>query len=92
MISVVATVSTLFGVGAMKTMFSRKNWVRSGLEMMIIGASAAAITHMIGTLLRLQSSMCKLYLLTTTYCAMKAAFTCFTPFFVIRSCVRFLTS
>jgi len=48
--STVATVATLFGVGAMKTIFSRKSWVRSGLEMMIIGASAAAITYMIGTL------------------------------------------
>jgi len=49
-VSIVATVAALFGVGAIKTIFSRKNWVRSGLEMMIIGASAAAITYMIGTL------------------------------------------
>jgi len=49
-VSIVGTVATLFGVGAMKTIFSRKNWVRSGLEMMVIGASAAAITYMIGTL------------------------------------------
>jgi len=50
-VSVVATVDALFGVGAMKTIFPRKNWIRSGSEMMIIGASAAAITYMIGTLL-----------------------------------------
>jgi VIT1/CCC1 family predicted Fe2+/Mn2+ transporter len=48
--SIVGTVATLFGVGAMKTIFSRRNWVRSGLEMMGIGASAAAITYAIGTL------------------------------------------
>jgi len=48
--SVIGTVATLFGFGAMKTIFSRKNWVRSGLEMMVIGASAAGITYMIGTL------------------------------------------
>jgi len=48
--SVIGTVATLFGVGAMKTIFSRRNWVRSGLEMMTIGASAAAITYLIGTL------------------------------------------
>jgi VIT1/CCC1 family predicted Fe2+/Mn2+ transporter len=48
--SVIGTVVTLFGVGAMKTIFSRKNWVWSGLEMMGIGASAAAITYMIGTM------------------------------------------
>ena len=49
-VSIIATVTTLFGVGAMKTIFSRKNWVRSGLEMMGIGTSAAAITYVIGTL------------------------------------------
>lgn len=48
--SIVATVVTLFGVGALKTIFSRKSWVRSGLEMMVIGVSAAAITYLIGTL------------------------------------------
>jgi VIT1/CCC1 family predicted Fe2+/Mn2+ transporter/rubrerythrin len=48
--SIIGTVATLFGVGAMKTIFSRKSWVRSGLEMMFIGASAAAITYVIGTL------------------------------------------
>ncbi len=48
--SIAGTVATLFGVGAMKTIFSRRNWVRSGLEMMAIGASAAAITYIIGTL------------------------------------------
>ncbi len=51
--SIVATVTALFGVGAMKTIFSRKNWVRSGLEMMVIGSSAAAITYVIGTLFSL---------------------------------------
>jgi len=48
--SIIATMAALFGVGAMKTIFSRKNWVRSGLEMMVIGASAAAITYIIGML------------------------------------------
>jgi predicted membrane protein (TIGR00267 family) len=48
--SIVGTVVTLFGVGAMKTIFSRKNWIRSGLEMMAIGSSAAAVTYVIGTL------------------------------------------
>jgi predicted membrane protein (TIGR00267 family) len=48
--SIAATVLTLFGVGAMRTIFSRKNWVRSGLEMMAIGTSAAVVTYLIGTL------------------------------------------
>ena len=49
-ISIIATMIALFGVGAMKTIFSRKSWVRSGLEMMVIGACAAAITYIIGIL------------------------------------------
>lgn len=49
-ISVIGTVATLFGVGAMKTIFSRKSWIRSGLKMMLIGASAAAISYLIGKL------------------------------------------
>jgi VIT1/CCC1 family predicted Fe2+/Mn2+ transporter len=51
--SIVGTLATLFGVGAMKTIFSRRNWVWSGLEMMIIGASAASITYIIGTVFSL---------------------------------------
>jgi VIT1/CCC1 family predicted Fe2+/Mn2+ transporter len=51
--SVTGTVLTLFGVGAMKTIFSRKNWIWSGLEMMVIGVSAAAITYVIGTIFSL---------------------------------------
>lgn len=49
--SIVGTIATLFGVGAMKTIFSRKNWVRSGLEMMVVGTLAATATYLIGTLI-----------------------------------------
>jgi predicted membrane protein (TIGR00267 family) len=49
-ISIVCTLVALFGVGVIKTIFSRKNWIRSGLEMTAIGASAAAITFLIGRL------------------------------------------
>ena len=51
--SIIATLASLFGVGASKTIFSRKNWIRSGFEMMVIGASASAITYLIGTLFSL---------------------------------------
>jgi VIT1/CCC1 family predicted Fe2+/Mn2+ transporter/rubrerythrin len=44
----VASMATLFGVGASKAIFTRRSWVRSGLEMMIIGALAAAATYVIG--------------------------------------------
>jgi len=46
--AVIASIATLFAVGASKTLFSRKNWLRSGLEMMVIGTLAAATTYAIG--------------------------------------------
>jgi len=49
-ISVIASVITLFGVGVLKTIFSRRNWFWSGLETMVIGAAAAGITYVIGSL------------------------------------------
>ena len=44
----VASIATLFGVGASKASFTRKSWIRSGLEMMAIGTLAAAATYAIG--------------------------------------------
>jgi len=46
--AVIASIATLFAVGASKTLFSRKSWLRSGLEMMIIGTLAAVTTYAIG--------------------------------------------
>ena len=46
--AVIASIATLFGVGASKAIFTRKSWSRSGLEMMAIGALAAAATYAIG--------------------------------------------
>jgi VIT1/CCC1 family predicted Fe2+/Mn2+ transporter/rubrerythrin len=44
----VASIATLFAVGASKAIFTRMSWIRSGLEMMIIGALAAVATYIIG--------------------------------------------
>ena len=49
--AVIASVATLFGVGAGKAIFTRKSWIRSGLEMMVIGTLAAAATYVIGLLI-----------------------------------------
>jgi len=46
--AVIASIATLFGVGASKAVFTRKSWLRSGLEMMAIGMLAAAATYAIG--------------------------------------------
>jgi VIT1/CCC1 family predicted Fe2+/Mn2+ transporter len=44
-ISVVATVATLFVVGAAKTIITARSWWRSGLESMATGIAAAAVTY-----------------------------------------------
>ena len=44
----VASIASLFAVGASKALFTRKSWLRSGLEMMAIGTLAAAGTYVIG--------------------------------------------
>jgi VIT1/CCC1 family predicted Fe2+/Mn2+ transporter len=46
--AVIASIATLFGVGASKAIFTRKSWIRSGLEMMAIGALASVATYVIG--------------------------------------------
>lgn len=52
-ISIIASVFALFTAGVLKTIFSQKNWLKSGLEMMIIGIGASTITYFIGTLVAL---------------------------------------
>jgi VIT1/CCC1 family predicted Fe2+/Mn2+ transporter len=44
----IASIACLFIVGASKAIFSRKSWVRSGVEMMAIGALASVATYAIG--------------------------------------------
>ena len=44
-ISVVATIVTLFAVGAAKTIITTRPWWRSGLESMATGIVAAAVTY-----------------------------------------------
>lgn len=44
----IASIACLFGVGASKVIFTRKSWIRSGVEMMAIGTLASAATYAIG--------------------------------------------
>jgi VIT1/CCC1 family predicted Fe2+/Mn2+ transporter len=49
--ALIASVIFLFLVGASKAIFTRQSWIRSGLEVMLIGTVAAAATYVIGLLL-----------------------------------------
>ena len=44
----IASIACLFGVGASKAIFTRKSWIKSGVEMMAIGALASVVTYAIG--------------------------------------------
>jgi len=49
-VAVSLTLSTLFAVGASRTVVTRVGWMRSGLEMLLVGALAAAVAYSIGAL------------------------------------------
>jgi VIT1/CCC1 family predicted Fe2+/Mn2+ transporter len=44
----IASIACLFLIGASKAIFTRKSWLRSGLEMMAIGTLASVATYAIG--------------------------------------------
>ncbi len=50
LVSAIATVTVLFGVGAAKTLITSRSWWRSGFESMAIGIAAAAVTYGAGVL------------------------------------------
>ena len=49
-IALVGTAVALFGVGAYKTKVTKRNWAKSGLEMLVVALLAAAAGYVIGYL------------------------------------------
>ena len=47
-VAVVLTLATLFAVGASRALVTRLGWIRSGLEMLSVGALAAIVAYAIG--------------------------------------------
>lgn len=50
-VAILLTLTTLFAVGATRTLILRKGWFRSGIEMLVVGAAAAVVAYGIGALL-----------------------------------------
>lgn len=50
-VACVLTGATLFGLGAVKTSITGKNWIKSGMEMLLVGGVAAVAAYGIGLLL-----------------------------------------
>lgn len=49
--AIVLTGATLFGLGAAKVYVTGKHWIRSGVEMLVVGGLAASAAYVIGFLL-----------------------------------------
>lgn len=47
-VAVALTCAALFAVGAARTLVTKLGWMRSGLEMLVVGAGAAALAYAIG--------------------------------------------
>lgn len=52
LISIILSGVALFGLGAAKYFITARSWLRSGLEMLIVGGLAAAVAYFIGVLLK----------------------------------------
>lgn len=52
LLSCLATAAALFIVGSLRTLVTRAHWLASGLEMLAVGAVAAAVAYGIGHALR----------------------------------------
>jgi VIT1/CCC1 family predicted Fe2+/Mn2+ transporter len=50
LVAVGLTLATLFAVGASRAVVTRLGWMRSGLEMLLVGALAAGVAYSIGAL------------------------------------------
>jgi len=50
--SLVLSALALFGLGAAKVLITERNWLRSGLEMLVVGGLAAGVAYLVGYLLQ----------------------------------------
>ncbi|HEX7090811.1 MAG TPA: VIT1/CCC1 transporter family protein [Longimicrobiales bacterium] len=50
-IATVLTLATLFTVGAFRSFVTEQSWIRSGLEMLLVGAAAAAVAYVLGAMI-----------------------------------------
>jgi VIT1/CCC1 family predicted Fe2+/Mn2+ transporter len=49
-LAITLTLTTLFAVGASRAFITRLGWIRSGVEMLLVGALAAAVAYSIGAI------------------------------------------
>ena len=47
----ILAMATMFAAGALKTKYTKRSWIKSGIEMMVVGLAAAVVGYAIGTIL-----------------------------------------
>jgi VIT1/CCC1 family predicted Fe2+/Mn2+ transporter len=52
-LSAITTAVSLFVVGALRVKITKKNWIKSGIEMLLVGGIAATVAYLIGYLLKM---------------------------------------
>lgn len=52
-VSIIITMAGLFGLGVLITKFTKRNWVKAGLEMLVLAGIAASIGYVIGRIAEL---------------------------------------
>src|SRR5690606_31073122 len=50
-IDIMLTLTTLFTVAAFRSFVTKQSWIRSGLEMLLVGAAAAAVAYVLGAMI-----------------------------------------
>ena len=50
-IAIALTLLTLFAVGASRSFVTERGWIRSGLEMLTVGAAAAGVAYLLGAVI-----------------------------------------
>jgi VIT1/CCC1 family predicted Fe2+/Mn2+ transporter len=51
-VAIVLSGVALFGLGAAKVLVTQRSWVKSGVEMLVVGGLAASVAYIVGVLLR----------------------------------------
>jgi VIT1/CCC1 family predicted Fe2+/Mn2+ transporter len=52
-LSALTTAASLFAVGALRVKITKTNWIKSGIEMLLVGGIAATVAYLIGYVLRI---------------------------------------
>ena len=53
LVAAILAMATMFTAGALKTKYTKLSWIKSGIEMMVVGLAAAVVGYALGTILNI---------------------------------------